>query len=288
MNKKGLLLLLIAATAFSTLAIFMKVAFGAGVNLTTLLAFRFLFSALLCFCALILTRKNLALPLSQWGRIVGLGAVVHVMVSIFYTVSVQRLPASLTGLIFYLYPAMVTGLALIVGRERMNRLKLTALVVCFVGLLQVLGVSFGVVSTSGLLFGIAAAFAQACHVLLSHAILTNLSPLLTVAWSAVATSAVFFGYGMLSGDLQWNLPLLAWGAILGTAFFANFIGIVLFFVGMRLVGPSDASIVMNLEPVLTVVLSVLLLGESFGWAQAIGGGIILGGLYILHRGEVAG
>ena len=57
---------------------------------------------------------------------------------------------------------------------------------------------------------------------------------------------------------------------------------------MRLVGPSDASIVMNLEPVLTVVLSVLLLGESFGWAQAIGGGIILGGLYILHRGEVAG
>ena len=45
---------------------------------------------------------------------------------------------------------------------------------------------------------------------------------------------------------------------------------------------------MNLEPVLTVVLSVLLLGESFGWAQAIGGGIILGGLYILHRGEVAG
>ena len=84
MNKKGLLLLLIAATAFSTLAIFMKVAFGAGVNLTTLLAFRFLFSSLFCFFALTVTRKKLALPLSQWWRIFALGGVVHVLVSIFY------------------------------------------------------------------------------------------------------------------------------------------------------------------------------------------------------------
>ena len=45
MTGTGLALLLVAATAFSTLAIFMKFAFMAGVNLTTLLAFRFLFSA---------------------------------------------------------------------------------------------------------------------------------------------------------------------------------------------------------------------------------------------------
>jgi len=274
--------------AFSTLAIFMKVAFAAGVNLTTLLAFRFLFSALLCFCALVLTGKNIALPSSQRWRILALGGVVHVTVSIFYAVSVQRLPASLTGLIFYLYPAIVTGLAVLIGWEKMNRLKLAALAVCFVGLLQVLGVSLGVVSTSGMMFGVAAAFVQACHVLLSHAIVTDISPLLTVGWSAIATSTVFFLYGVTSGNLLWSLTPIAWGAVLGTAFFANFIGIVLFFVGMRLVGPSDASIVMNLEPVLTVILSVLLLGESFGWAQALGGGIILGGLYILHRGESAG
>ena len=59
----------------------------------------------------------------------------------------------------------------------------------------------------------------------------------------------------------------------------------MFFVGLRSVGPSDASIVMNLEPVLTVVLSILLLGESFGWLQALGGGVILGGLYLLRKGE---
>mgnify|MGYP003586364919 FL=1 len=285
MAGSGLTLLIVAAAAFSTLAIFMKLAFLAGVHLTTLLAFRFLFSALFCFAALLLSGKSPALPQAQWRPVFLLGGVVHVAVSVFYAVSVQRLPAALTGLVFYLYPAMVTAMAIALGRESLSRFRLAALAVCFAGLLQVMGVSLGVVSLSGMLSGIAAAFMQACHVLLSHSIVNDLSPLLTVGWSALATSAAFFAYGGIDGSLQWNLTPLAWGAILGTGFFANFIGIVCFMAGMKRVGPSTASIVMNLEPVLTVVLSVALLGETFGWGQALGGGGILLGLYLLQRKE---
>ena len=160
MKGQGFVLLLIAAAAFSTLAIFMKFAFDAGVNLTTLLAFRFLFSALLCFVTLALTGKSLVIPSTLRGRVFFLGGVVHVAVSAFYAVSVQQLPASLTGLIFYLYPALVTILAVILGWEELNRLKIVAVLVCFAGLLQVLGVSFGQVSTTGLVFGLLAAFAR--------------------------------------------------------------------------------------------------------------------------------
>lgn len=285
MTGQGLLLLVVAATAFSTLAVFMKFAFAAGANLTTLLAFRFLFSALFCFAALLATGKSMALPRALQWRILMLGGIVHVAVSSFYAIAVHRLPASLTGLIFYLYPAMVALLATLTGRESLSRYKVAALAVCFAGLLQVLGVSFDAVSASGLFFGIAAAFMQACHILLSDKIIAELSPLLTVGWSALATSAVFFGYGLVADNLLWHLSPIGWGAILGTGFFANFIGIVSFFAGMKLVGPSDASIVMNLEPVLTVILSVLLLAETFSWGQALGGGAILFGLYLLQRKE---
>jgi drug/metabolite transporter (DMT)-like permease len=280
-----LLLLVVAATAFSTLAVFMKFAFAAGVNLTTLLAFRFLFSALFCFATLVATGKSAVLPRSLHWRIFMLGGIVHVAVSAFYTVAVQRLPASLTGLIFYLYPAIVALVAALTGRESLNRFKLAALAVCFAGLIQVLGVSFAEASVSGLLFGIAAAFMQACHVLLSDRIIAELSPLLTVGWSALVTSTAFFGYGLITDSLFWQLPPAGWWAIFGTGFFANFIGIVCFFGGMKSAGPSDASIVMNLEPVLTVILSVLLLEETFSSGQALGGGAILFGLYLLQRKE---
>ena len=229
--------------------------------------------------------KSLTLARSQRWPVFLLGGLIHVAASVFYAISVQRLPASLTGLVFYLYPAMVTGMAILLGHELLNRSKLVALAVCFAGLLQVLGVSLGAVSLSGVLFGVAAAFVQACHVLLSHRIIAEVSPLLVVGWSALATSAAFFLYGGLTDNLVWNMTPVAWGAILGTGFFANFIGIVCFFAGMKRVGPSTASIVMNLEPVLTVVLSVLLLSETFSLGQALGGGGILLGLYLLQRKE---
>ena len=286
MTRKGMLFLIVSATAFSTLPIFMKIAFQAGVNVVTLLAFRFLFSAIFCFGALQMTRQSKSLRLNQRWRVMLLG-VVHVAVAAFYGLSVNLLPASLTGLVFYMYPALVAALAVCIGWEKINRLKMAAIIICFAGLLQVMGVSFGEISKTGLVFGLVAAFGQACHVLLSHHIIQNLSPLLTVAWSALATSAAFFLYGISSGTLQWTATVIGWGAILGTGFFANFIGIICFFTGMRITGPSDASVVMNLEPVLTVVLSVLLLEESFGAWQGVGGAIIICGLYILHKGESA-
>ena len=284
-NSRGLLVLIIAAAAFSTLPIFMKVAFEAGVNLTTLLAYRFLFSAMFCFASLLMTGKSLALPLEMCWPVFFLGGIVHVAVSFCYALSVRDLPASLTGLIFYLYPAMVALLAALTGQERLDRLKVIALVVCFAGLLQVLGVSFGAASLSGMLFGVGAAFLQACHVLVSNRLLASLSPLLIVGWSAFATSSVFFLYGLVTGELLHDFSAAGWGSVFGTGFFANYIGIVCFFFGMQQVGPSIASVVMNLEPVLTIVLSVIVLGESFGWGQAVGGAIILTGLYFLQRGR---
>lgn len=278
-------MLLIAAVAFSTLAIFMKVAFAAGVNPTTLLAYRFLFSATFCFVALKATGKDLSLPREMRWRILLLGGVLHVAVSSFYALSVHRLPAALTGLIFYLYPALVTLFAAIIGRERINRPKMVALAVCFSGLLLVMGVSFAEVSSSGLLFGVLAALTQALHVLFSDRIIVDLSPLLTIGWSALATSAAFFIQGVASDQLIWQISWTGWAAIFGTGFFANFIGIGCFFHGMQQVGPSDASIVMNLEPVLTVVLSVMLLNETFGLMQALGGGLILLGIVWLNRKE---
>ena len=229
--------------------------------------------------------KDFSLPREMRWRILLLGGVLHVAVSSFYALSVHRLPAALTGLIFYLYPALVTLFAAVIGRERINRPKMVALAVCFSGLLLVMGVSFAEVSSSGLLFGVLAALTQALHVLFSDRIIVDLSPLLTIGWSALATSAAFFIQGVASDQLIWQISWTGWAAIFGTGFFANFIGIGCFFYGMQQVGPSDASIVMNLEPVLTVVLSVMLLNETFGLMQALGGGLILLGIVWLNRKE---
>ena len=49
----------------------------------------------------------------------------------------------------------------------------------------------------------------------------------------------------------------------------------LFFAGLRLVGPTAASILSTLEPVVAVALAFAVFGESLGPAQLAGGALVL-------------
>jgi drug/metabolite transporter (DMT)-like permease len=82
--------------------------------------------------------------------------------------------------------------------------------------------------------------------------------------------------GFLSSDLH-PARVSATGFVwLGSLAVVSTVGaIVLFFAGLRRVGPSTAAILSTLEPVVTVVLAFIVFGESFGPAQFAGGALVL-------------
>ena len=53
--------------------------------------------------------------------------------------------------------------------------------------------------------------------------------------------------------------------------------------GVKGVGPSRASVLGNLTPVAAIGLSALILGESVGWVEIIGIGLILAGVWVVNR-----
>jgi drug/metabolite transporter (DMT)-like permease len=64
------------------------------------------------------------------------------------------------------------------------------------------------------------------------------------------------------------------------------LAILTFFAGLQRLGAAQASMLSTLEPVVTVLLAALLLGEHIGAAQAVGGGLILAGvLWLTRRGS---
>ena len=58
--------------------------------------------------------------------------------------------------------------------------------------------------------------------------------------------------------------------------------IALFFAGLRRVGPTAASILSTLEPVVTVLLAFAVFGESLGPAQLAGGALVLSGVLVVR------
>ncbi len=56
----------------------------------------------------------------------------------------------------------------------------------------------------------------------------------------------------------------------------------LFFAGLSRVGPTSASILATVEPVVTVVLAFLVFGETLGPAQLVGGALVLSAVVVLN------
>lgn len=279
---KGVLLVIASAAGFGTLAIFIKFAYAAGANTVTILAFRFLIAALL-FWGIIKARGiTIDIGKDMMIRMLALGGIGYGAMSTLFATTVKMLPASLAAMLLYTYPAQVSVISFLLGDERFTLRKGLALGICFAGLYLVLNTSFEQVSAVGLMLGISAAFIYSIYIVAGNRLLQKADALVTTTLVCSSAACVFLVFGFSTGQIVLNLSLDGWLAIGGMAVFGTVIGILAFFLGMGYVGATNASIISTVEPVITVLLSVLLLGETVSWVQMAGGALILAGVLVLQ------
>jgi drug/metabolite transporter (DMT)-like permease len=67
---------------------------------------------------------------------------------------------------------------------------------------------------------------------------------------------------------------------------STFVAIQTFSAGSRRIGAAQASLISTVEPVWTISLAALLLGERLGPIQLVGGALVIGGVILaqLRRG----
>jgi len=281
-NLCGTFEIVLSAAGFATLAIIIKFAYAAGATLATILTIRFTLAALFFFVVLRSRGTSLRLPKQTMLRLLVLGGLGYGSMSALFAASLQYLPASLAAMLLYTYPAIVSLLSFLTGDERFNRLKGLALVLCLLGLTFTLGISFTQISTLGILCGLGAAVTYSLYIVLGNRLLKNIDTMVVTAYICASAAVVYATAGLLTGSLQFSLPLAAWISILAITIFPTIIGILFFFAGLKKIGPINASIISTLEPVITVLLSIALLDEKITLFQVTGGILILAGILLLQ------
>jgi drug/metabolite transporter (DMT)-like permease len=83
-----------------------------------------------------------------------------------------------------------------------------------------------------------------------------------------------------------RIPAPVWPGIAAVAVISTFVAIQTFYAGMRRIGAAQASLISTVEPVWTISLAALLLGERLGPIQLVGGALVIGGVILaqLRRG----
>jgi len=281
-QTKGAAVVVVSASCSATLAIFLKFAYAAGANITTIISVRFVLAALFLLLWLKLRRIPVRLPLAQVLALCAMGAVGYGGMSLLFAIGLRFASASLAGMLLYTYPAIVTILSVLLREERMDPWKALALLICLGGLYLVLGVSFTGIQPIGAVSILAAAFIYSIYILIGNRLLKRVDPLVAAAYICGSTGIAFSAYGLATRTLQVSLPLQGWASILGITLLPTFLGIVCFLAGIRLIGASRASIICTLEPFITVLLSCLLLKERISLPQVLGGVLIISGVLSLQ------
>jgi drug/metabolite transporter (DMT)-like permease len=280
MPRTGALLCLGSAAAFGAMGIFGKLAYDQGATVGTLLASRFVLAAALFWSILLCSgaaRGLRRLRRRDVGIALALGAVGYGAQAGAYFAALERLDVSLLGLLVYTFPVIVTVAAITLGRERGSRRTAVALTLASIGLVLVLaGAATGGVDALGVALGLGAAVVYSIYILSSEGVATRLGPLILSTLVCTGAAVTLTLAGLVGGDLHPGGVSAAGVAWLGSLAAVSTVGaIALFFAGLRRVGPSTASILSTLEPVVTVVLAFVVFAESLGPAQLLGGALVL-------------
>jgi drug/metabolite transporter (DMT)-like permease len=291
MRRSSAVGIVIASSAcFATLAVLTRLAYAEGGPPLPLLVWRFgiasvLMAAYLSFTSPRALRHGLRdLPGFAALSLTGYGAA-----SVCFFFALQHAAASVVTVLLYAYPALVAFGDAVARRRRIPAHVLGSIALTFVGCALVAGLFDARVSVrpAGIVLGLGAAVAYALFTLLSER-LTHRPRLVLMTYtfglSCVGIAAVAALTGVSLSPAGWSARL--WLILTGIVAFPSVLAVLLFLRGVRELGAPRTALVSTLEPVFTIALAAMLLGERLSLWQSCGAALVIVGIVLAEWAEL--
>ena len=266
-----------AGFVFGTLALFTR---NIAVASSELALYRAVLASLLLGGYLLLSRQKVdfasikkQLPLLLLsGAAMGFNWILLFEAYRYTTVAVATLS-------YYFASVIVTVACPILFRERLTKKQILCFAMSTLGLVLITGIgdlSAGSAHGKGILFGLGAASLYATVVLLNKFI-RGVGGIHRSLFQFLAAILVLTPYvAMTSGFHPGVLDGTGWVCLLVVGLFHTGVTYCLYFSALKDLSGQEASILSYVDPLVAVLISVLVLGESMTPVQMLGGALILG------------
>lgn len=289
---KYYLSLIIAAICFGSIAVFAFFLTLFGVSSTQQTFFRILFTAFYLFCGLgVWFRfRNISIRSEHITLFIFYGLIgVCAPLFTYITAIAIGTPVIVAVSLAYLYPAITLLLARIFLNELFNLKRIIAVICSISGAIAIstpIISEYLAIPALGIILSASTALFLACFMVVGRKLggYEDYSPLVTTFWGYLFGSlwmgVILFGLQFLIIDprivgFQLVLPIPVWVLLLGFALIATAIPYTLTNYGMKQIDASIASIILLLDPVSSVILGIILMGQVIIFWQLIGASLIL-------------
>ena len=222
--------------------------------------------------------------------LVALSVVGVVVFNLLLLTGLKTVTAVRSSVIIALAPSVVALLLVSVFRERSTWNTVVGIALAFVGA----SVTITTGNPARVLAGgisVGDAYLLGCvlswslYTILARYAMRRLSSLTVLAYSSTM-GAVFLTPVAARGDIASELAgatPATWVALAYLSLAAAGVAYLLYYEGIREVGPNRAAVFLNLEPVSAIVLGVVILGERLSVPLFVGATLVIFGLYMVNR-----
>lgn len=286
----GFLFALGSAALFATRPIFVKLVYVEGVDSTTLIAFRMLFSMpiyLLLLCIYLRDPlKRSRLTFDNVTKTAGVGLLGYYAASFLDLVGLQYVTAQLGRIILYIYPTFVVLIGAAMFGERITSRIVVSLLITYLGVAVIFGhdlQTFGNNVVIGGLFILGSAFFFSLYLLFGKSLIDEMgSRVFTCIALIAASTGILAHYAITHSVLSPDTNSRALGLILIIAIFCTVIPTFFTTAAVARIGANKTGIIAMIGPAITSLFAVYILDEAFTLYHVLGIGLTILGVWILQ------
>ncbi|WP_425537693.1 DMT family transporter [Pseudaminobacter soli (ex Li et al. 2025)] len=183
-------------------------------------------------------------------------------------------------------PIFVTLASWLLFRTRISGTFMAGLFLALVGVVVLKGgpAAFTGGNMAGDAVAIVAAIFYAGYMLSLARLRSQFSTLTAMLWTTGSAAVFILPMALVFETGFWPQTLFAWAMLLGLAWMTHASGQGLIIYALAWLPPAFSSLTLLIQPVMAAILAWLILGEAIGPMQAIGGAVVLAGIFVARRG----
>ena len=253
--------------------------------------YRYIIISGILFGMLFVMNRKITIPTKRQASILAAMALSGITLNnIFQFTGLQYSTAINCSLVSSTTPALTSVLAAVFLKERMSGIQWLGIMISFGGVFfLVTRGSVEILMTlsfnDGDILFFTSQIGWAIYTILSLKIMFELSPMATTAWSGLAGAFMTGIYALWCG-IDMTPPISPGGAaaLLYMSIGGGVLAMTWWNKGVKVVGPSKASLFFNVVPIAGMIFGVLFVGESLGWSEILAALMILTGIYLSTQG----
>jgi drug/metabolite transporter (DMT)-like permease len=282
----GVIYTVASSAAFGVMPILAKIAYKGGTNAITVLFLRFFLAALVILPYIVITKKNFKINKKQLVHIIFLGIIGYSATTYTLFLSYNYISVGLSTTLHFIYPVIVTVFAVVLYKEKLHSSKVLALGLSVLGIYLLVGGGNVTLNFKGICLAIISGFFYAYYIVgASHSEISKIDIFVLTFYLASFAAISFFIMGKINGQLDFNMKSYSFLASSGIALVSTVLALTMFLKGMKIIGPSSASILSTLEPIVSIILGVIILKEQLSFTIVSGCVLILASVIILTMGQ---